>query len=144
MWAAILHWVSALLNGKFRTHLSIARLSVQADKWQPGCPVCALLKYVTKFPCETFGFYVAMVYREYRVYLSKITLGSSLNGSIHPLSPSKCNLDQTTPKRQAQITRFYSTAFRSSPVNSISRMILLRSSAFCESLDSDTSISSSS
>jgi hypothetical protein len=142
MWAAILHWVSALLNGKFRTHLSIARLSVQADKWQPGCPVCALLKYVTKFPCETFGFYVAMVYREYRVYLSKITLGSSLNGSIHPLSPSKCNLDQTTPKRQAQITRFYSTAFRSSPVNSISRMILLRSSAFCESLGSDTRISS--
>lgn len=27
--------------------------------------VCVLLKYFTKFPCETFGFYVAFVYRKF-------------------------------------------------------------------------------
>ncbi len=28
---------------------------------------CSLLKYVTRFPCETFGFYVAWIYVQYGV-----------------------------------------------------------------------------
>ncbi|KAF8349231.1 HCO3 transporter family-domain-containing protein [Amanita rubescens] len=43
LWAAMFHWVSALLN------------------W------CNFLKYVTVFSCDTFGFYVSWVYLQYGV-----------------------------------------------------------------------------
>ncbi|OWZ59828.1 anion transporter [Cryptococcus neoformans c45] len=43
LWAAIFHWVAAILN------------AVQG------------LKYVTKFSCETFGFYVSAVYVQYGI-----------------------------------------------------------------------------
>ncbi|KAF8158230.1 HCO3 transporter family-domain-containing protein [Crassisporium funariophilum] len=43
LWAAILHWITALLN------------------W------CNFLKYVTLFSCDTFGFYVSWVYLQYGV-----------------------------------------------------------------------------
>lgn len=43
LWGAILHWITAMLN------------------W------CNFLKYVTLFPCDTFGFYVSWVYLQYGV-----------------------------------------------------------------------------
>lgn len=42
-WAAIIHWVTAILN------------------W------CNFLKYVTLFSCDTFGFYISWVYLQYGV-----------------------------------------------------------------------------
>ncbi|KAJ7465303.1 HCO3 transporter family-domain-containing protein [Mycena latifolia] len=43
LWAAILHWITAILN------------------------FCNFLKYVTLFPCDTFGFYVSFVYLQYGI-----------------------------------------------------------------------------
>ncbi|PPQ67978.1 hypothetical protein CVT25_000458 [Psilocybe cyanescens] len=43
LWAAILHWITALLN------------------------FCNFLKYVTLFSCDTFGFYVSWVYLQYGI-----------------------------------------------------------------------------
>ncbi|QRV92636.1 HCO3- transporter family [Ceratobasidium sp. AG-Ba] len=43
LWAAIMHWVAAALNA------------------------CNFLRYVTRFSCDTFGFYVAWVYLQYGV-----------------------------------------------------------------------------
>ncbi|KIK59270.1 hypothetical protein GYMLUDRAFT_44640 [Collybiopsis luxurians FD-317 M1] len=43
LWAAIIHWVTAILN------------------W------CNFLKYVTLFSCDTFGFYVSWVYLQYGI-----------------------------------------------------------------------------
>ncbi|KIY69845.1 hypothetical protein CYLTODRAFT_442375 [Cylindrobasidium torrendii FP15055 ss-10] len=43
LWAAILHWITAILN------------------W------CNFLKYVTLFSCDTFGFYVSWVYLQYGI-----------------------------------------------------------------------------
>ncbi|CAE6487004.1 unnamed protein product [Rhizoctonia solani] len=43
LWAAIMHWVAAALNA------------------------ANFLRYVTRFSCDTFGFYVAWVYLEYGV-----------------------------------------------------------------------------
>lgn len=38
LWAVLLHWILAVTNS------------------------CNWLKYVTRFPCDTFGFYVAFIY----------------------------------------------------------------------------------
>ncbi|KAJ7593521.1 HCO3 transporter family-domain-containing protein [Mycena floridula] len=43
LWAAIIHWVTALLNA------------------------CNFLQYVTLFSCDTFGFYVSWVYLQYGI-----------------------------------------------------------------------------
>jgi len=43
LWAAIFHWVAALTNA------------------------CSFLRYVTRFSCDTFGFYVAWIYIQYGV-----------------------------------------------------------------------------
>ncbi|KAI0034615.1 HCO3 transporter family-domain-containing protein [Vararia minispora EC-137] len=43
MWAAILHWITAVFNA------------------------CNFLRYVTLFSCDTFGFYVSFVYLEYGI-----------------------------------------------------------------------------
>ncbi|EDR13740.1 uncharacterized protein LACBIDRAFT_230567 [Laccaria bicolor S238N-H82] len=43
LWAAIFHWITAIFN------------------------CCNLLKYVTLFSCDTFGFYVSWVYLQYGV-----------------------------------------------------------------------------
>ncbi|KZT67118.1 hypothetical protein DAEQUDRAFT_746299 [Daedalea quercina L-15889] len=43
LWGAILHWITAALN------------------------FCNFLRYVTLFPCDTFGFYVSWVYLQYGV-----------------------------------------------------------------------------
>lgn len=42
-WGAILHWIAAFAN------------------------TASLLRFVTRFPCDTFGFYVAWVYIQYGV-----------------------------------------------------------------------------
>jgi hypothetical protein len=42
MWAAILHWVSALLNGKFRLNLPIARFSKEAVMVTGLSSMCAI------------------------------------------------------------------------------------------------------
>nr|GAT43806.1 predicted protein [Mycena chlorophos] len=61
LWAAILHWITALLN------------------------FCNLLKYVTLFPCDTFGFYVAWVYLQYGVQVLTRQLDSNPQNSPGPL-----------------------------------------------------------
>ncbi|KAE9407396.1 hypothetical protein BT96DRAFT_809571 [Gymnopus androsaceus JB14] len=53
LWAAIIHWVTAILN------------------W------CNFLKYVTLFSCDTFGFYVSWVYLQYGVQVLTRQLDSS-------------------------------------------------------------------
>ncbi|KAF8635938.1 hypothetical protein AX15_000109 [Amanita polypyramis BW_CC] len=54
LWAAIIHWITALLN------------------W------CNFLKYVTAFSCDTFGFYVSLVYLQYGIQVTTRQF-SSLN-----------------------------------------------------------------
>ncbi|KAF5381224.1 hypothetical protein D9757_007845 [Collybiopsis confluens] len=53
LWAAIIHWVTAILN------------------W------CNFLKYVTLFSCDTFGFYVSWVYLQYGIQVLTRQLDSS-------------------------------------------------------------------
>ncbi|KAJ6584664.1 HCO3 transporter family-domain-containing protein [Mycena capillaripes] len=61
LWAAILHWVTAILN-------------------------CAnFLKYVTLFSCDTFGFYVAWVYLQYGVQVLTRQLDANPQNSPGPL-----------------------------------------------------------
>ncbi|KAJ3889828.1 HCO3 transporter family-domain-containing protein [Lentinula edodes] len=59
LWAAIIHWVTAILN------------------W------CNFLKYVTLFSCDTFGFYVSWVYLQYGVQVvTRQFDSSSLPGAL--------------------------------------------------------------
>ncbi|KAI5122810.1 hypothetical protein M0805_000152 [Coniferiporia weirii] len=59
LWGAILHWITAALN------------------W------CNFLKYVTRFPCDTFGFFVSWVYLQYGVQvLTRQFSTSSLDGAF--------------------------------------------------------------
>ncbi|WWC98720.1 hypothetical protein V866_005613 [Kwoniella sp. B9012] len=53
LWAAIFHWVAAVMN------------AVQG------------LKYVTRFSCDTFGFYVAAVYVQYGIQVVTRQFGQS-------------------------------------------------------------------
>ncbi len=60
LWAAIFHWVAALSNGVSRSYIEsnvvlITSLAVRG------------LKYVTRFSCDTFGFYVSAVYVQYGI-----------------------------------------------------------------------------
>ncbi|KAG7530249.1 hypothetical protein FFLO_05179 [Filobasidium floriforme] len=57
LWGAILHWVTALFNA------------------------VSLLKYVTRFPCDTFGFYVAMVYLQYGIQVVTRQFGQTDDAS---------------------------------------------------------------
>ncbi|KAJ7242867.1 HCO3 transporter family-domain-containing protein [Mycena haematopus] len=61
LWAAILHWVTAILN------------------------FCNFLKYVTLFSCDTFGFYVAWVYLQYGVQVLTRQLDANPQSSPGPL-----------------------------------------------------------
>ncbi|KAF8208598.1 HCO3 transporter family-domain-containing protein [Mycena galopus ATCC 62051] len=61
LWAAILHWVTAILN------------------------FCNFLKYVTLFSCDTFGFYVAWVYLQYGVQVLTRQLDENPQNSPGPL-----------------------------------------------------------
>ncbi|PCH40371.1 hypothetical protein WOLCODRAFT_136829 [Wolfiporia cocos MD-104 SS10] len=64
LWGAILHWITAALN------------------W------CNFLRYVTLFPCDTFGFYVSWVYLQYgvqvvtRQFPSSSDTSSTLDGAF--------------------------------------------------------------
>jgi hypothetical protein len=40
-------------------------------------PACSLLKYVTRFSCDTFGFYVAAVYVQYGIQVVERQFGQS-------------------------------------------------------------------
>ncbi|KAG0704794.1 HCO3 transporter family-domain-containing protein [Suillus ampliporus] len=57
-WAAIIHWVTAILN------------------W------CNFLKYVTLFSCDTFGFYVSWVYLQYGVQVITRQFSGDFEGSL--------------------------------------------------------------
>jgi len=61
LWAAILHWITAILN------------------------FCNFLKYVTLFPCDTFGFYVAWVYLQYGVQVLTRQFDANPQNSPGPL-----------------------------------------------------------
>ncbi|KAJ7718125.1 HCO3 transporter family-domain-containing protein [Mycena maculata] len=61
LWAAILHWITALLN------------------------LCNFLKYVTLFSCDTFGFYVAWVYLQYGVQVITRQLDGNPQNAPGPL-----------------------------------------------------------
>ncbi|KAF7297733.1 Phosphoglycerate mutase-like protein [Mycena kentingensis (nom. inval.)] len=61
LWAAIMHWITAVLN------------------------FCNLLKYVTLFPCDTFGFYVAWVYLQYGVQVITRQLNADVQNAPGPL-----------------------------------------------------------
>ncbi|CAK5284334.1 unnamed protein product [Mycena citricolor] len=61
LWAAILHWITAALN------------------------FCNFLKYVTLFPCDTFGFYVAWVYLQYGVQVLTRQLDGNPQNAPGPL-----------------------------------------------------------
>ncbi|KAH8114544.1 HCO3 transporter family-domain-containing protein [Phellopilus nigrolimitatus] len=59
LWGAILHWITAALN------------------W------CNFLKYVTRFSCDTFGFFVSWVYLQYGVQvLTRQFSSSSIDGAF--------------------------------------------------------------
>jgi hypothetical protein len=55
LWGAILHWITAFTNGQCYANF----LRSNAEYHLAGI---AALRYVTRFPCETFGFYVAWIY----------------------------------------------------------------------------------
>lgn len=58
LWAAIIHWVTAILN------------------W------CNFLKYVTLFSCDTFGFYVSWVYLQYGIQVITRQFKDSTSSSV--------------------------------------------------------------
>ncbi|EJC98094.1 uncharacterized protein FOMMEDRAFT_114936 [Fomitiporia mediterranea MF3/22] len=59
LWGAILHWITAALN------------------W------CNFLKYVTRFSCDTFGFFVSWVYLQYGVQVvTRQFSHSSIDGAF--------------------------------------------------------------
>ncbi|KAG1822625.1 HCO3 transporter family-domain-containing protein [Suillus subaureus] len=58
LWAAIIHWVTAILN------------------W------CNFLKYVTLFSCDTFGFYVSWVYLQYGVQVIARQFSGDFEGAL--------------------------------------------------------------
>ncbi|KIK77345.1 hypothetical protein PAXRUDRAFT_167177, partial [Paxillus rubicundulus Ve08.2h10] len=58
MWAAIIHWITATLN------------------W------CNFLKYVTRFSCDTFGFYVSWVYLQYGVQVITRQFSGGTDGAF--------------------------------------------------------------
>ncbi|KAG1879233.1 HCO3 transporter family-domain-containing protein [Suillus subluteus] len=58
LWAAIIHWVTAILN------------------W------CNFLKYVTLFSCDTFGFYVSWVYLQYGVQVITRQFSGDFEGAL--------------------------------------------------------------
>ncbi|KAG2365145.1 HCO3 transporter family-domain-containing protein [Suillus spraguei] len=57
-WAAIIHWVTAILN------------------W------CNFLKYVTLFSCDTFGFYISWVYLQYGVQVITRQFNGDFEGAL--------------------------------------------------------------
>jgi len=69
LWAAIIHWVTAILNCKHFIYripsvFCSVFLAVEQISFLPGCN---FLKYVTLFSCDTFGFYVSWVYLQYGI-----------------------------------------------------------------------------
>ncbi|KAF9236767.1 HCO3 transporter family-domain-containing protein [Melanogaster broomeanus] len=58
LWAAIIHWITATLN------------------W------CNFLKYVTRFSCDTFGFYVSWVYLQYGVQVTTRQFSEGVDGAF--------------------------------------------------------------
>lgn len=65
LWAAIIHWVSAILNCQL-----IFVFKPSETLWMLTLCVlqgCNFLKYVTLFSCDTFGFYVSWVYLQYGI-----------------------------------------------------------------------------
>ncbi|KAK7048135.1 HCO3 transporter family-domain-containing protein [Favolaschia claudopus] len=61
LWAAVLHWITAILN------------------------FCNLLRFVTVFACDTFGFYVAWVYLQYGVQVLTRQLDANAQNTPGPL-----------------------------------------------------------
>ncbi|KAG1898217.1 HCO3 transporter family-domain-containing protein [Suillus fuscotomentosus] len=58
LWAAIIHWVTAILN------------------W------CNFVRYVTLFSCDTFGFYVSWVYLQYGVQVITRQFSGDFEGAL--------------------------------------------------------------
>lgn len=56
LWGAILHWIAASLNGE-----------IEVLWTKSSQPAVKGLKWVTRFSCDTFGFYVAAVYVQYGI-----------------------------------------------------------------------------
>lgn len=74
LWGAILHWVTAALNCKSRISYMLFILN--------PCTGCNFLKYVTRFSCDTFGFFVSWVYLQYGVQvLTRQFHTSALDGA---------------------------------------------------------------
>ena len=61
LWAAIFHWITAILNCNNLFLQSIRLLLIS------NFTGCDFLKYVTLFSCDTFGFYVSWVYLQYGI-----------------------------------------------------------------------------
>jgi hypothetical protein len=59
LWGAIFHWVAALTNGKSQYAPSTCSITNLRGGWLIAVK---FLKYVTRFSCDTFGFYVAAVW----------------------------------------------------------------------------------
>lgn len=53
LWAAIMHWVFAVFNGESILCLCHRLLMIPIGAY--------FLRYVTRFSCDTFGFFVAWV-----------------------------------------------------------------------------------
>lgn len=75
LWGAILHWITAALNCKS----AASRSSIFTYSPSVGCN---FLKYVTRFPCDTFGFFVSWVYLQYGVQVITRQFTSSSGGAL--------------------------------------------------------------
>jgi hypothetical protein len=77
LWAAILHWVTAILNCGL---LLVAQPILHTDRLAG----CDFLRFVTLFSCDTFGFYVSWVYIQYGIQVITRQFPSSSNPSSAP------------------------------------------------------------
>lgn len=55
LWGAVIHWITAALNCMFVVLWHVSQYNPMI------IPGCDLLKYVTLFSCDTFGFFVSWV-----------------------------------------------------------------------------------
>ncbi|KAL7414672.1 HCO3 transporter family-domain-containing protein [Mrakia frigida] len=88
LWAAIFHWVFALWHG------------------------CKLLKYVTRFSCDTFGFYVSWVYLQYGVQILTRQLPLPLSSALLSILLAILTLAVGHALNLASRTAYFSRAVR--------------------------------
>lgn len=77
LWAAIIHWITAILN--CGSPFLFNDFPFKVDFGSQGCN---FVRYVTLFSCDTFGFYVSWVYLQYGVQVITRQFSGDFEGAL--------------------------------------------------------------